>query len=559
MNFLKILIITSLLLVTFSGTTEAVSVVDAKYQATISITNSSGHPQANVEVPLPISINSLVDGGYSSASGRDVIIKDSDGDDATVAVGNLVSDILYAKQDNGGVFTDYTTEATNATINDVVLLPTVPVAEDAFYIGLANRSRYVSIAASTAGVGVWTITWEYYNGTVWSTLPGIADGTVGFTVSGTRQVGFSLPTNWEQSVIDGNTAWWIRGRVSSFTSVVTPPLGDRIRYETAVFWLSLPWLPDATTLTYTLYTGGSFTKDSYPIIGAIAVPDDPLLEVGASNFTLLWEGCLDRQKDGALVEKVNSYSLSMAGGLLTGYVRNGATTNSVTHTITRSGFYKIELIRTGAVLSLEVDDIEKDTEAITINPADNANNLTANGDTVIYASSISLDAATSTVWSMKPTTIETDNVVSDATGTNDGTITLPDLILGLTAVVGSLKSISSTAIATPVPYAPIVPPLNIASLASCASIPLFGPLVQMVVDATGIHPVLVCTPIITTMAVGTMGAVFIFTSQLVLMPFVGILIYWLAWSAGWWDLYLTVIFSVITLGVLLLPMARRHT
>jgi len=79
----------------------------------------------------------------------------------------------------------------------------------------------------TAGAGVWTIVWEYWNG-AWVALAGVTDGTTSFTAAaGNREVTFTRPGDWALTAILAMNLYWIRARVSAYTSIVTQPLGTQ--------------------------------------------------------------------------------------------------------------------------------------------------------------------------------------------------------------------------------------------------------------------------------------------------------------------------------------------
>lgn len=148
-------------------------------------------------------------------------IYQSVGDDAQV-------DAAY--QDDGGAFTDFTTEANSAGANDADLLPVAPLANDAFYFGADAVFSQVKLNIGQAGAGTWTITWEYYNRltSAWAALGNVTDGTTGFTTGGTNTVTFDRPADWGQVAVDGDTNFWVRARVSAYTSITTQPLGTQI-------------------------------------------------------------------------------------------------------------------------------------------------------------------------------------------------------------------------------------------------------------------------------------------------------------------------------------------
>ena len=130
--------------------------------------------------------------------------------------------------DDGGVVTDQTTEAYNVSANDVELLPSIPVQEDAIYFGRTIKFDTLSFELSQEGVGTWVITWEYYNGSTWETLSGLVDNTISFTALGNKDVSFTLPLDWDTETIDSKEFYYVRARVSSYTSITTQPMASVI-------------------------------------------------------------------------------------------------------------------------------------------------------------------------------------------------------------------------------------------------------------------------------------------------------------------------------------------
>ena len=127
--------------------------------------------------------------------------------------------------DDGGSMVNETTPWSEGTADDVEVLPAVPVAEDACYFGHTSAVfKSVSMNITTQGVGTWTITWEYWNGTAYAALTGVTDNTSGFTATtGVKTVDFTVPADWVKNTVSGILDYWIRARVSAFTSVTTAP------------------------------------------------------------------------------------------------------------------------------------------------------------------------------------------------------------------------------------------------------------------------------------------------------------------------------------------------
>jgi len=130
--------------------------------------------------------------------------------------------------DDGGVQTDYTAEINSPAANDVPLLPVAPlVVNDAFYFGLSQPWDQLWLNIGSAGVGNYSLSHEYYNGSIWTLLSGVIDNTSEFTIAGKRNIKWTRPGDWAQTTILGMNLYWIRARVSAVVSYTTQPLGTQ--------------------------------------------------------------------------------------------------------------------------------------------------------------------------------------------------------------------------------------------------------------------------------------------------------------------------------------------
>jgi hypothetical protein len=133
-----------------------------------------------------------------------------------------------AVADDGGVQTDETAAANNPTANDMTLLPAAPAVNDAYYFGYSAPWDWLRLNIGTAGAGIWTLAWEYWNGAAWAELPGVVDGTSHFGNSGENEVTFTRPGDWATTDVGGILGlYWIRARVSAYSSITTQPLGSQ--------------------------------------------------------------------------------------------------------------------------------------------------------------------------------------------------------------------------------------------------------------------------------------------------------------------------------------------
>ena len=148
-------------------------------------------------------------------------------------------DYAVQEDDSGGSFKAYTNQINNTNINDVVFFPTGAGVNDAFYFGLTTRFSAISLDVGTAGVGTYTLAWEYWNGSAWDALTGVTDGTGDFKIPGASSITFTTPTDWMSNTVDGVNLYYVRAKRDAGT-VTTDPLGTQGLAASAVgtAWLS---------------------------------------------------------------------------------------------------------------------------------------------------------------------------------------------------------------------------------------------------------------------------------------------------------------------------------
>ena len=103
----------------------------------------------------------------------------------------------------------------------------------------------LALFIETGGEGSYTVTWEYWNG-AWVTLTVTDNTTLGSLVFGSE--GFSsvhwiVPDDWATTAVNGITGYWVRARISAFTSMTAvPQQGTRNVYTSIVNFLDVPSL-----------------------------------------------------------------------------------------------------------------------------------------------------------------------------------------------------------------------------------------------------------------------------------------------------------------------------
>ncbi len=146
--------------------------------------------------------------------------------DPTKAILEANAEVGLCITKDDATFVDETTPWGEATADDVEILPATPAVDDACYFGHATgKFGTVSMDITTAHADmILTLVWEYWDGSAYVATLSETDNTTGFTAAtGDRTVVFTPPTDWARNTVFGVFGYWIRARVSAFTSITTAP------------------------------------------------------------------------------------------------------------------------------------------------------------------------------------------------------------------------------------------------------------------------------------------------------------------------------------------------
>ena len=129
---------------------------------------------------------------------------------APISVGTF-----FNYDDSTATYTDVTDNINSSTEAPVTLFNATPAVNDYVYIGSSLIFLGVDVNLSTLGTGTPAIDWEYWNGTAWTdiTETDTDTGASVFTASG--EFTWTYPYGWAQNSVNGQTYYWIRGRLSS--------------------------------------------------------------------------------------------------------------------------------------------------------------------------------------------------------------------------------------------------------------------------------------------------------------------------------------------------------
>jgi hypothetical protein len=126
-------------------------------------------------------------------------------------------------------FTDQTTEANEATADDMDLLPAA-AADTGCYFGALSPFEEIKLVLGTPGVGTYVIAWEYRDSaSSWASLS-VTDASGSFkNAAATYSITFTAPTAWTRTTEEGVEGFWVRAKYSSGT-VTTPPTGTKATF-----------------------------------------------------------------------------------------------------------------------------------------------------------------------------------------------------------------------------------------------------------------------------------------------------------------------------------------
>jgi hypothetical protein len=178
----------------------------------------------------------------------------------TVLNACLICRMVFTSTDLAGTtgLVDNTTKARSQSTgaNAGTWLPfqtgTPGAATDACFIGMTAKFGRAKFSLSTPGTSVAGFTVEYWNGSAWTAVAGLADGTSGLTASGT--ITWTIPSDWATTALNGITVYWIRLRYTSYSVM---PI---VQYCTVTGWTQ-KYGPTSNEIAYQQGGGNTFFLD----------------------------------------------------------------------------------------------------------------------------------------------------------------------------------------------------------------------------------------------------------------------------------------------------------
>ena len=145
-----------------------------------------------------------------------------------ISVGTIAED-----PGGGTEFVAETTDCNSATTGDVSPFPAATVAvNDGFYAGMPHRFNGLRVTQSTLAVQTVTEALEYWNATTaaWTAVSTSVDQVSSFAGgTGIRYVTWEPPAGWAKATINGVSGYFVRWRVTAYTSMGTKPLLTQVQ------------------------------------------------------------------------------------------------------------------------------------------------------------------------------------------------------------------------------------------------------------------------------------------------------------------------------------------
>jgi hypothetical protein len=131
--------------------------------------------------------------------------------------------VRNVKRNDGGSFIDDTVDFNQAT-GTVSPFPT-PGLNDAWYVGHDEIFYEINLNVTTANTsGTYTTVFEYWDGSAWSALTDVTDGTNSLRTTGTNAITYSKPDDWAKTTVNSDSRYWVRSRISVVGTAGTDPI-----------------------------------------------------------------------------------------------------------------------------------------------------------------------------------------------------------------------------------------------------------------------------------------------------------------------------------------------
>ena len=184
---------------------------------------------------------------------------------SAAASGKVVAGIA----ENSGAFTDETLEANDSRgTESMTLLTAAPTIDvDGFYYGHTEQFGQLELDITTAGTGGFVMQWQYWNGSAWTALSGVTDGTSNLSVTGSVIVSWTIPGNWTARSVTNqpgpSNLFYVRQMYQSGTVTVLP-VGNTVKLDVTKY---RRWEATNTIVSAGLSAKATWVVDDIAVFG----------------------------------------------------------------------------------------------------------------------------------------------------------------------------------------------------------------------------------------------------------------------------------------------------
>ncbi len=150
-----------------------------------------------------------------------------DGTTWTAHAGELVDPLaVFKTTDGGATYTDYTAAATDENPATHVAVSSLDTVANGDWVVVGDVIPFTGVSIdmdANVNANVASLTVEYWDGSSWSSVAGLSDGTAsgGATLAQDGEITFTEPADWKPSSVNKVRAFWTRLSVSAVLDAST--------------------------------------------------------------------------------------------------------------------------------------------------------------------------------------------------------------------------------------------------------------------------------------------------------------------------------------------------
>lgn len=160
-------------------------------------------------------------------------------------------------------FNDFTTEAKSKNLADTPLFQN---NQDVLYLSLSKKFNYVYFDLYSPASEPLNPTWNYWNGSEWTTMTLTSNSSYDFTYSG--NVYFDPPSDWTTTTVNGKEGYWLKITRNN-PNPLEPPLANQISAIKRNLYSSTPEVANGT---FTVVWGEGGFSPANVILNTFTIP-----------------------------------------------------------------------------------------------------------------------------------------------------------------------------------------------------------------------------------------------------------------------------------------------